>query len=157
MINTSVQILNATQLKDQGNINFQAKEYALAIKNYEKGLNAIAFPTAPTETELVAINSLVVSLNSNLSACHLKEGAFKSALACCQKVLYTQPDNLKAIFRYSQASAGLLLFDDAIKCLEKGLKIYPDEPILKNEIVRVLNMRKEINSTEKEVYSKMFK
>jgi len=156
VVNTSVQISSAAKLKDQGNTHFQAKEFTLAINNYEKGLNAIAFPTAPTETELVAINRLVVSLNSNLAACHLKEGTFKSALACCQKVLYTEHDNPKAIFRYSQAASGLLLFDDAIKCLEKGLKINPDEPTLKNEVVRVNKMRKDIDVKEKEVYAKMF-
>jgi tetratricopeptide (TPR) repeat protein len=92
-------------LKLKGNVLFNQKKFVKAIKYYN---NALEFD----EKNLVIL--------SNRSECFLKLGLFESALEDCNKILETEPKNVKAIYRKGRALENL----DSRENLEAAVENY---------------------------------
>ncbi|KAL0218965.1 hypothetical protein P9112_004618 [Eukaryota sp. TZLM1-RC] len=115
-----------TDYKEAGNKFFQQKDFANAIEEYSKVINA-----SDVEPELLTI------CYANSAAANLQlenfQGAKDDALECLK--LRPKASLLhKAYFRLAQAYFNLQNFDGAVLAFERLVKFLPDNPAIKAEL-----------------------
>ena len=76
----------------------------------------------------------MLKLNLNMSQICLKQQKPKKTIFYCKEVLATEPDNVKALFRYGSSLRILQDFDRARKFLLKAYKLSPSCQDITKEI-----------------------
>lgn len=105
----------ATNFKNQGNDCYKYKKYKDAIIYYTKGLEV--------DCQVPAIDS---ALYLNRAACNLELKNYRRCIEDCKKVLMIDEKNIKACFRSGKAFFAIEKFDEAIKIIEYGLSVDPE-------------------------------
>jgi len=116
--------------KEKGNAAFKAADYPSAVGHY---------------TDAILADSSDHTFFLNRAAAYLKLGKSEDAERDCIKVLQLNPNNVKALFRRSQARRELENLDDAQADLDKALALEPTNESVKNEILdlgKLLQQRK---------------
>ena len=57
----------------------------------------------PSDHQKVHIESILITLNTNMSACHLQLGNFDRAIICANAALEIDPNSVKALYRRALA------------------------------------------------------
>lgn len=127
--------------KETGNVEVQSNKLMEAKMHYLEGIKLIEanskdLPT-PYPNEL---NSLIISLNSNLAMVLMKEGDWREVILITSKVLSIDSGNVKALFRRGTAYNKVCSYDEAKRDLEKLLGIDPPNASAKKEIAEVLKV-----------------
>lgn len=116
----------ASNFKNQGNDCYKVRKYKDAIIFYTKGLE---------------INCDVDSINSalylNRAACNLELKNYRRCIEDCKKVLMLDEKNIKACFRSGKAFYAIEKYDEAIKVLEYGLNVDPENRDLQKLLQQV--------------------
>merc|ERR1712224_1126293 len=107
-------VVEAGKRKAKANTLFNSMRYKYAQEKYEQLLKelstvvdtSLAGPEA-TGKESSAIETLILSCMLNLTACAQKLGNYPAALKHCNKVLETNPENTKALYRRGQTLTSL--------------------------------------------------
>jgi len=100
----------------------RAKEEVQFATPEEAGLEGL---TAPESSQ---VGDLVCSVFVNVAACLLKTNTFMEAKYACEKALERRPENVKALYRKSQAHIGLETSTDldiAVDLLKRCLVLEP--------------------------------
>lgn len=105
----------AGQFKSQANEYFKSKRYREALGFYTQAIEAA-----------LGDKGLLETLYANRAACQLELGNFASVLRDTSKVLEINRRSEKAYYRAGKALIALDRLDDAVKCLEKGVEINPE-------------------------------
>jgi tetratricopeptide (TPR) repeat protein len=167
-------IQHAQQLKEQGNEHFKKGETKKAIRSYKHiflyvtGLgnnplevlsNQQTSMSSSSNKDASPIAQLQLTANLNLAACYLKISPpnYRRAKEYADKVLKSDSENVKAIFRRAQASLGLQDIDNARIDLEKAQKLAPEDALIKKELKRLEQMEVQHKQKEKKLYQHMFK
>jgi len=111
----------ALKLKDKGNRAFAKKLVRRALRCYEEALE-LKFDIVPVLT--------------NIAQCHLRLHQYDDCLEYCNRALYVQPENIKALSRRAKVHR---LTDPpkyhlAVQDLTQALKIDPDNKSLRREL-----------------------
>ncbi len=93
----------------------------------------------------------------NLAAVALRRQDYPVAVAQCDEILKTSPDNAKALFRRGQARCGLAEYDGALEDLARAREVEPADRSVLTELARVRKLRQRRVDEEKALYSRMFK
>lgn len=109
-------------LKDKGNAALAEQNFDEAIKFY---------------TEAIAIDGSNHVLYSNRSAAYAKAGKYESALDDAEKTVQIKPDWAKGYSRKGAAFSYLGRKDDAIAAYEEGLRLEPNNTLLKEGLAEV--------------------
>ncbi|OBZ71939.1 Heat shock protein sti1 [Grifola frondosa] len=111
----------ATELKDQGNKAFQAKDYDKAIDLF---------------SQAIALDPSNFVLFSNRSAAHAGKREWAAALQDAEKCISINPAWSKGYARKGAALHGERKYDDAVSAYETGLKL-EDSPALRKGLKEV--------------------
>jgi FK506-binding protein 4/5 len=108
-----------------GNTAFKSNNLDEARKQYEE---AYEFADVPSddEDENLSCSKFKTVLEGNKAAVYLKLKDWSSAIESCDKVLKSDPVNLKALYRRSQAKTNHGLYEESNEDLQECLKIEPN-------------------------------
>lgn len=90
-------VKEATKLKEAGNKLHQAADYKKAMRKYSQALEAMPGDESP------AASALAKACNLNLAACALKSELYDKCAEYCDRVLKSDANNHKALYRRGQA------------------------------------------------------
>mmetsp|Transcript_11683 Transcript_11683/g.28662 ORF Transcript_11683/g.28662 Transcript_11683/m.28662 type:complete len:590 (-) Transcript_11683:389-2158(-) len=147
----------AAAKKEKGNAAYKADKVARAVRCWDKAVSTIAYDKSYPEDVKAASRDIRRSCWLNLAAAHLKAGAWKAAIASCDKVLEGDSHHVKALYRRAQALAGQGDLYEAECDVKKGLAAEPGNADLKALAARLRAQSKEVAKKEAALYSKMFK
>eukprot|EP00271_Cylindrocystis_brebissonii_P015505 TRINITY_DN38413_c0_g1_i1.p1 TRINITY_DN38413_c0_g1~~TRINITY_DN38413_c0_g1_i1.p1 ORF type:complete len:597 (-),score=203.22 TRINITY_DN38413_c0_g1_i1:734-2524(-) len=142
--------------KEEGNVLFKEGKYARAAKKYAAGLKFIEYDSQFSDEEKKESKALQVVCQLNEAACRLKLKEFSEAVKLTSKVLETQSQNVKALFRRAQAYIGTADYDLAEWDLKKAMGIEPANRDLKLEFRNLKVKLAEQNKKEAKLYGNMF-
>ncbi|KAJ1806205.1 HSP70/90 co-chaperone [Coemansia sp. RSA 2599] len=106
----------ATNLKNEGNEQFKAKNYREAVKFYTRALDYDGHEN----------RALKVSLLTNRAAANLELQNYGRVIQDCVEALRIRPKTPKALFRSAKAFLALEKFDEAKECCKWALELDPD-------------------------------
>ncbi|XP_047087630.1 70 kDa peptidyl-prolyl isomerase [Lolium rigidum] len=155
-LNNAEKIEAAGVKKEEGNALFKLSKYARASKRYEKAAKFIEYDTSFSEDEKKLSKQLKITCNLNNAACKLKLKDYKQAEKLCTKVLELDSQNVKALYRRSQAYTQLADLELAEVDIKKALDIDPDNRDVKLTYKTLKEKIKEINKKDAKFYSNMF-
>ncbi|XP_051203066.1 70 kDa peptidyl-prolyl isomerase [Lolium perenne] len=155
-LNNAEKIEAAGVKKEEGNALFKLSKYARASKRYEKAAKFIEYDTSFSEDEKKLSKQLKITCNLNNAACKLKLKDYKQAEKLCTKVLELDSQNVKALYRRSQAYTQLADLELAEIDIKKALEIDPDNRDVKLTYKTLKEKIKEINKKDAKFYSNMF-
>ncbi|KAM0913730.1 hypothetical protein ACQ4PT_011960 [Festuca glaucescens] len=155
-LNNAEKIEAAGVKKEEGNALFKLSKFARASKRYEKAAKFIEYDTSFTEDEKKLSKQLKITCNLNNAACKLKLKDYKQAEKLCTKVLELDSQNVKALYRRSQAYTQLADLELAEVDIKKALEIDPDNRDVKLTYKTLKEKIKEINKKDAKFYSNMF-
>ncbi|CAG8625864.1 6907_t:CDS:2 [Ambispora leptoticha] len=118
--NLSTQI---NRLKDEGNKNFHAQNYAEAIRLYSLAVD-MAFQRPVWESYIVAKEEISLCL-CNRAAAYIANGAWVDAYVDTVAVVKIRREWSKGHFRMGKALVGLKRYDEAIDAFNLGLELEP--------------------------------
>ncbi|KAK1606532.1 hypothetical protein QYE76_030205 [Lolium multiflorum] len=155
-LNNAEKIEAAGVKKEEGNALFKLGKFARASKRYEKAAKFIEHDTSFSEDEKKLSKQLKITCNLNNAACKLKLKDYKQAEKLCTKVLELDSQNVKALYRRSQAYTQLADLELAELDIKKALDIDPDNRDVKLTYKTLKEKIKEINKKDAKFYSNMF-
>lgn len=124
---------------------------------YVLGLGDRSKPLLPGYLELAAETARTIlqtqlALHLNVAACALQLCDWSLAQSACNVVLAQEEENVKALFRLASALEGKQEYRDAIKALDRLLKVQPQHREARS---RVADLRKHVKS-EKAQFNGLF-
>lgn len=93
--------------KSKGNKLFQQTKYQRALKKYKKALDFFEYDGSLKEDEKEKAKKLKIPCMLNSAACKLKLKELKDAKDFCDKVLNLDPQNVKALYRFTSTYLAL--------------------------------------------------
>eukprot|EP01127_Copromyxa_protea_P015298 TRINITY_DN4384_c0_g1_i2.p1 TRINITY_DN4384_c0_g1~~TRINITY_DN4384_c0_g1_i2.p1 ORF type:complete len:376 (-),score=67.82 TRINITY_DN4384_c0_g1_i2:9-1007(-) len=151
----------ACSQKDSGNTAFGQKNYDDALKHYNKALEMLInikknldrpIPTdlkpeqleeskRALERDISTFKTLKVAIHSNMAACYLQKKEYSNAKDACISALEIEPQNSKALWRYSRAYRGV---DDYLSAMRVLSKADPTPEITKElQTLQILQAQKD--------------
>ncbi|CAG8502497.1 454_t:CDS:1 [Ambispora gerdemannii] len=127
--NLSTQI---NRLKEEGNKNFRAQNYAEAIKLYSLAVD-MAFQRPVWESFAAAKEDISVCL-CNRAQAYIDSGAWVDAYVDSVAVVKMRWDWSKGHFRMGKALMGLKRYDEAIEAFKLGSNIEPQSEEIKTAL-----------------------
>ncbi|XP_033119662.1 tetratricopeptide repeat protein 12-like [Anneissia japonica] len=123
----------ATQLKEQGNIEFKAGNFNKAVEYYTQGLDCL--------------RDMVV-LYTNRAQAYNKLGQYESAIEDCNTALRIEEKNTKAYIHKGNAHLSLLQYTKAIETYQEILKVNQKQEKLVNDYVKKARLAMEAAEAE---------
>ncbi len=139
-----------------GNDNYRRMNYKEASKKYRKAIYLLDNTTVKTEEEEKEWKRIMLKLNLNMSQVCLKQQKPKKTIFYCKEVLYLDPENVKALFRYGSSLRLLQDFDRSRKFLLRAYKANPSCSEITKEIQLLDEMVSKYRALEKDLYQRMF-
>ncbi|XP_073157822.1 70 kDa peptidyl-prolyl isomerase-like [Henckelia pumila] len=141
--------------KNEGNILFKDGKFQLASKKYEEGSKLIEYNHSFNHEEKVEANSLRLLCYLNNAACKLKSGDYVEATRLCTKVLESEPFNVKALFRRSQAYMNTSDLDKAEEDIKNVLALDPNNKDVKMIYKKLKEKLRQYGQEESRIYNTM--
>jgi tetratricopeptide (TPR) repeat protein len=116
----------ASRLKDEGAAVFKKKQYAEAVKFWGEALRSVdGYGRSPFL--LKEREELRIALHNNRAVAQIQLRNFSAAEGDATDVLFSEPNNPKALFRRGQARIGKRDYHAAVADLEKLLELKPKD------------------------------
>jgi tetratricopeptide (TPR) repeat protein len=151
-----LELTQAEQQKIDGNKKFQQSEWQLSYDIYKSISPNLSYLIAPCLCSYSRATTLSTTLLLNQSACELKLNRPTDALATCKRVLQSNPNHIKALYRSGLAHFDLGQYDEAKKCFEIALEITPNDKAIISAMKKTICKEKEENEKEKKLFANMF-
>jgi|EP01043_Picozoa_sp_COSAG02_P037894 hypothetical protein len=116
----------AACLKDEGAAAFKKKQYAEAVSSWGNALRSVD-GYGRSSFLLKEREELRIALHNNRAVAQIQLRNFSAAEGDATDVLFTEPDNVKALFRRGQARIGKRDYHAAVADLEKLLALKPND------------------------------
>jgi tetratricopeptide (TPR) repeat protein len=142
--------------KSVGNEHFSAANYKLAVKCYQKAVNAVdsALPQLPAAARSVA-QKLVVDCANNMVAAYLALDDLELAEQAVAVALQTDPNSVKGLYRAGQVSLRKGNFKEATIALKRALVIEPANKLVRAEYRTLQTRVAEYKAQQKAMAVKM--
>ncbi len=124
----------ATRLKDEGAAAFKKKQYAEAVSSWGDALRSVD-GYGRSSFLLKEREELRIALHNNRAVAQIQLRNFSAAEGDATDVLFSDPDNVKALFRRGQARIGKRDYHAAVEDLEKLLALKPNDAKAKKTLV----------------------
>ncbi|KAI9208219.1 TPR protein [Polychytrium aggregatum] len=111
-------VLEARQLKEEGNVLFRASEFDEAVLRYEAALQALPDDCSNDRSVLYG----------NIAACRVRQDDHKAAVECCNQALRLNPEYLKALSRRASSNVAIGKWSSLESALEDYQKVLEMDP-----------------------------
>jgi FK506-binding protein 4/5 len=142
--------------KEVGNMFIKEENWLRALKRYQHIINCTRYLEhwldEGAKTKALKVRR---ACHANAAACHLKLKAWREASTACDAVLKEEPENVKALFRRSQASVELKEHREAVRDLRKVLELDKDNAQARQLLAKAKQSMKSEVESEKKMFSKM--
>ncbi|BDA45510.1 Peptidyl-prolyl cis-trans isomerase FKBP62 [Coccomyxa sp. Obi] len=146
----------AQKRKELGNKFFKAEKWSRAAKKY-KAAGDIIDHDKDFSTELKKESAaLKKSANLNTAAAYIKQGLWKDAIAAANKVLNSNPSDVKALYRRAQAHLGQQDFVEALVDIKAALQVEPANKDVRVLLARYKKESAAANQRDAVMYKTMF-
>jgi tetratricopeptide (TPR) repeat protein len=116
-------INSAEKKKAEGNDLFKKGAIEEALFAYRKSRDYIKDLWNCEPEELEKCRFLIVTIQLNIAACHLKLKNYNFTIEVCKRALDRDATNIKAYYRLGQAYLELGEFDQAAEFINMGLEV----------------------------------
>ena len=116
----------AARLKDEGAAAFKKKQYAEAVRSWGDALRSVD-GYGRNSFLLKEREELRIALHNNRAVAQIQLRNFSAAEGDAADVLFTDPNNAKALFRRGQARIGKRDYHAAVEDLEKLVALKPND------------------------------
>lgn len=116
----------------------------------------LEFDSKYTEDEKAAAKKVKVACWNNSAQCGIKRKDYETAKKCCGKVLKTDSQNIKSLYRRAQAYIATKDYIEASTDLKNALLYDPNCKEAKLEMRRLAKLQAAVNNKQKKLYSNMF-
>ncbi|CAL1540531.1 unnamed protein product [Lymnaea stagnalis] len=144
--------------RERGNYLFGRTDYTGAINSYNKAIKILAdtdLNASLDEANLASLTESSLKCYNNMAACQLKIDALDAAIRSCEKVLTSQENNIKALFRIGKAYGAKGEIEHAITYIRRAIKLEPESKMLHQEMLNLNRRRNKETATERELYQRM--
>lgn len=115
--------------KQKGNKAFKRGDYEKALRRYQESLDELPY---------------LVPVLSNMAQCHIKLKNYDDAIEYCTRALFLKPTWVKAYSRRALAKRRKKMYQEALDDLDEGLKVEPENELLKKERVKLMEEWEEV-------------
>lgn len=145
----------AQKKKEEGNELFKKGATEEALFAYRRARAYIKDLWNCEPDELEKSRFLIVTIQLNIAACHLKLKNYDFAIEVCKRALDRDSTNIKAYYRLGQAYLAKGEFDEAIDFVNMGLQYKPSNPELLAMKATAEQKKKKWLQDSKKIYRKM--
>jgi len=150
-------IEQANTMRQQGNDKFKAKQFKQAIARYNYAIEGIGAHFVKKEPEkLKEANNSVLPCYLNKAACLLKLDQNASAKECCEKALFIDANNVKALYRLGCSFTALGDWDAAVQNLKQCLTLDKNNGAATAAFKKVKALIAAQSAKEKKMFGGMF-
>jgi len=151
-------IEEATKLKEEGNAEFKKGNYEEACVKYNNAVLHISQSQqgGPDDDKIQDTQDLAKVCRLNLANASLKTKQWSVAIDNCTKVLETDENNTKALFRRGCALQACSLVEEAKKDFVAGAHIEPASKEFRHKIEECKTMQQEARKKEKATFGGLF-
>eukprot|EP00244_Chara_vulgaris_P010927 TRINITY_DN5176_c0_g1_i4.p1 TRINITY_DN5176_c0_g1~~TRINITY_DN5176_c0_g1_i4.p1 ORF type:complete len:610 (+),score=211.38 TRINITY_DN5176_c0_g1_i4:296-2125(+) len=146
----------AAKRKEDGNALFKAGKIVRASKKYEKAVKLVDYDSSFDDEQKKLAKALKIACNLNNAACKLKLKDYMETVKLCSKVMESDSQNVKALYRRAQAYMGIDDLDLAEYDLKKATDIDPENRDVKLAMRELKRRQKVQNQQEAKLYGNMF-
>eukprot|EP01121_Diplochlamys_sp_Union-15-3_P021466 TRINITY_DN8708_c0_g1_i1.p1 TRINITY_DN8708_c0_g1~~TRINITY_DN8708_c0_g1_i1.p1 ORF type:complete len:321 (-),score=59.62 TRINITY_DN8708_c0_g1_i1:36-998(-) len=146
----------AHKLRLAGNELFKTQKFAEAIVKYGKALATLS-TIRPNAAESEETNQAKVSCFLNKATCSLKLNKNRDAIVDCSKALEIDANNIKALFKRSQAYCSLKEFEEAKRDINLAAKLNPSDKEVQAQLTRVNQLYVSFKKKQQQTMSGMFR
>lgn len=147
----------AKTLKEKGNSAYKGGKYIRAISKYEAALKPIEYDKNFDEPLKKESKEMKRMIWLNIAAVALKLGEYNKVISNCEKALEHDPNNIKALFRRSQAYMHQSYFVEAERDIKLAHSLEPNNRDVIAQYKKLRQWMKTSSKREAEMYSTMFK
>ncbi|GFO34181.1 peptidylprolyl isomerase [Plakobranchus ocellatus] len=144
--------------RERGNYLYSRGDFTGAISSYGKATKLLDDPELNAgldEASRCMLADTWVKCYNNMAACQLKIEALDAAIRSCEKVIATQEENVKALFRLGKAHGAKGNVDVAMNFLRQAIRLDPESKIMHQEMLKLSRRKTKEAATEKELYQRM--
>jgi tetratricopeptide (TPR) repeat protein len=149
-------LVEASQLKEEGNVHFKEGDLDKAARAYRRGCSSLKAvqKSNPTDPQ---VTSLFLALHSNLSMVSFKQKKYAQTIQVTTKALKScDPANVKLLYRRAAAYRQTGAFEDARADLRAALQHDATNSACKKELVLVKKQLEQSKASQKKALSKAF-
>eukprot|EP00922_Rhytidocystis_sp_ex-Travisia-forbesii_P019769 GHVS01029202.1.p1 GENE.GHVS01029202.1~~GHVS01029202.1.p1 ORF type:complete len:669 (+),score=170.04 GHVS01029202.1:89-2008(+) len=159
--NPAARLDECERLKALGTEEFKAQQHTNAIARYTESLRYILYaknkPSLSSgSAEEKRERSLQLSLELNLSMCHIKLGEWYSGIGCANNVLSMAPENIKALYRRGLCRSNYGLLDEGRSDLMRVIQLDPENMEARQELVSLKNKIRQQRESDKKTFGNLF-
>lgn len=143
--------------KEKGNKAYKEGKYVRAVNKYEAAIKPIEFDKDMDEAMKKETKEMKRVLWLNIAAVCLKQNEWNKVISNCDKVLQSDPNNIKALFRRSQAYMSRSDFIEAEADIRLAYNLDPSNRDVRAQYKKLKQQMKSSSEKEAEMYSTMFK
>lgn len=145
--------------KEAGNRWFKYSDFLRAGRCYSKGAQEAekVYNFSNEDSLQIQIKSIYLTCLNNLAACHLTMGEYYKAKEACLQLLHIDPNNIKGLSRGGKASLAMHDFEECEACLQRLLRLEPDNETGKKEFVKLMKAKKSYKDKTKAISKNMAK
>ena len=153
-LSSEERIEGAKLVKEKGTEYFKDEKFSLALGKFTRMVALVE--SLSEEKDLRIASPLILAGHLNVALCYLKLGKYPECIDSCDKALFRDKKNVKALYRKGRAKLAMHYPDEAIEQFQTVMKLDP-----KNKDARTYyNIAKkevaEYRVREKKIYANMF-
>jgi Activator of Hsp90 ATPase, N-terminal/Tetratricopeptide repeat len=148
-------LIEAINMKEEGNNHFKLDELDKAAISYRRGVNSIK-KLNKNNTGRDQVKGLLVTLQTNFSMVRFKQGKYKVSAELAGKAIYIEPNNVKALYRRSLAYRKMGDLEKAKVDLRAALQVEANNLACKRELAAIKKELEQARESQKKALAKAF-
>jgi tetratricopeptide (TPR) repeat protein len=126
----------AGKLKEAGTDCFRLKKHDLAFHHYSRALKYCycVKVCADENVDVTELAKIFSQCYFNMAACHMARDSPQEVVYCCTKGLAADPQNVKGLYRRSQAFQSLQLIDEALSDAKEAIEVDPKNKAIMKQV-----------------------
>merc|ERR1712187_28452 len=112
--------------KEVGSRLLKEGRYELAIARYRKVITLFNYSHKYKDEHRTKAHTLKTACELNIALCYLKLKDFLRARDTCERILKSEPNNIKALFRRASATIAREDYSESVRDLKQLLELDPN-------------------------------
>ncbi|XP_042562703.1 peptidyl-prolyl cis-trans isomerase FKBP5 [Clupea harengus] len=143
-------------VKQKGTQYFKAGRYYQAVIQYQRIVSWLEMECGVSKDQQQAIQDLLLVAHLNLAICYLRLRDFSNVVENCNKVIETDADNEKALYRRGEARLQRNELSLSLRDFRHVIQVNPSNRAAHSQISICQRKMREHHEQDKKIYANMF-